>query len=436
MKRFAFPLLAILFTGSSVLAQQQTVTIATVNNPDMIELKKLSTKFEADNPNIKLNWVVLEENTLRQKVTTDAATGGGQLDLFFIGLYEAPIFGKLGLLKPIENLPAEYDIDDVFKSIRDGLSYNGKLYALPFNGESSMLMYRKDLFDEKGFTVPEQATYDDIKKWADALTDKSKGVYGITLRGKPGWGENMAYIDTLLNTYGATWFDMKWQPTIESPEWKEALTFYIDLLKRDGPPGASGNGFNENLTLFASGKAAMWIDATSGAGPLFDKKESQVSDKVAFATAPIAKTPNGSHWLWSWALAIPIKAKNADAALKFAEWATSKEYIKLAAADVGWPRIPPGTRKSTYDNKEYLDAAPFAAVTLKAMQTADPTNPCIKQVPYTGVQFVGIPEFQAIGTTVGQNIAGALTGATTLDAALKSSQTAAERAVKKGGYLK
>jgi sorbitol/mannitol transport system substrate-binding protein len=170
--RFAFPLLALLFTGSSLLAQQQAVTIATVNNPDMIELKKLSTKFEANNPNIKLNWVVLEENILRQKVTTDASTGGGQLDLFFIGLYEAPIFGKLGLLKPIENLPADYDIDDVFKAIRDGLSYNGKMYALPFNGESSMLMYRKDLFDEKGFTVPEQPTYDDIKKWADALTDK------------------------------------------------------------------------------------------------------------------------------------------------------------------------------------------------------------------------------------------------------------------------
>jgi len=436
MKRLAFPLLAILFTGSSLLAQQQTVTIATVNNPDMIELKKLSTKFEADNPNIKLNWVVLEENVLRQKVTTDASTGGGQLDLFFIGLYEAPIFGKLGLLKPIENLPADYDVDDVFKSIRDGLSYKGKLYALPFNGESSMLMYRKDLFDEKGFTVPEQPTYDDIKKWADALTDKSKGTYGITLRGKPGWGENMAFLGTLLNTYGATWFDMKWNPTIDSPEWKDALTFYIDLMKKDGPPGASGNGFNENLALFASGKAAMWIDATSGAGPLYDKSQSQVSDKVAFATAPIAKTPNGSHWLWSWALAIPIKAKNADAALKFAEWATSKEYIKLAAADVGWPRVPPGTRKSTYDSKEYLDAAPFAAVTLKAMQTADPTNPCIKPVPYTGVQFVQIPEFQAIGTTVGQNIAGALTGGMTLDKALKESQTAAERAVKKGGYLK
>jgi sorbitol/mannitol transport system substrate-binding protein len=435
-ERFAFPLLALLFTGSSLLAQEQTVTIATVNNPDMIELKKLSTKFEADNPNIKLNWVVLEENILRQKVTTDASTGGAQLDLFFIGLYEAPLFGKIGLLKPIENLPADYDVDDIFKSIRDGLSYKGKLYALPFNGESSMLMYRKDLFDEKGFTVPDQPTYDDIKKWADALTDKSKGIYGITLRGKPGWGENMGFIDTLLNTFGATWFDMKWNPTIDSPEWKEALTFYIDLMKKDGPPGASSNGFNENLALFASGKAAMWIDATTGAGPLYDKSQSQVSDKVAFAAAPIAKTPNGSHWLWSWALAIPTKAKNPEAALKFAEWATSKDYIKLAAADVGWTRVPPGTRKSTYDNKEYLDAAPFAAVTLKAMQTADPTNPCIKPVPYTGVQFVQIPEFQAIGTTVGQNIAGALAGRMTLDKVLKDSQAAAERAVKNGGYLK
>ena len=190
-----------------------------------------------------------------------------------------------------------------------------------------MLMYRKDLMDEKGLKMPEQPTYEDIKKFADALTDKAKGIYGITLRGKPGWGENMAYVDTLINTSGATWFDMNWKPTIDTPEWKKAINYYVDLMKADGPPGASSNGFNENLTLFASGKAAMWIDATSGAGPLFDKSQSQVSDKVAFAAAPIAVTPNGSHWLWSWAFAIPKAAKQAEAAEKFALWATSKEYI-------------------------------------------------------------------------------------------------------------
>ena len=420
----------------AALAEQKTVTIAVVNNPDMIRLKKLSSKFEEQNPDIKLNWVVVEENVLRQRVTTDVSQSSGQFDLVYLGLYEAPIFAKRGWLLPIENVPASYDLDDVFKSIRDGLSYNGKLYALPFNAESSMLMYRKDLFDAKGLTMPEQPTYDDIVKFAGALTDKSKGMYGITLRGKPGWGENMAFVGTLLNTFGATWFDMKWKPTIDTPEWKKAITFYVNLMKKDGPPGASSNGFNENLTLFGSGKAAMWIDATSGAGPLFDKSQSQVSDKVAFTSAPVAATPNGSHWLWSWALAIPKAAKQPEAALTFAEWATSKEYIKMAAEDGGWATVPPGTRKSTYDNPEYQAAAPFASVTLKAMQTADPTNPAIKPVPYVGVQFVGIPEFQAIGTQVGQNISAALAGKESVEQALKTSQTQVERAMKEAGYLK
>ncbi|MGA8476639.1 MAG: extracellular solute-binding protein, partial [Chthoniobacterales bacterium] len=244
MKRHLAIFVTVLFTGASAIAEQKTVTIATVNNPAMIELKKLSPKFEAANPDIKLNWVVVEENVLRQRVTTDVSTGSGQFDLVFIGLYETPIFAKRGWLKEIANLPADYDLEDVFKGIRDGLSYEGKLYALPFYGESSMLMYRKDLLEAKGLTMPEQPTYDDIKKFADALTDKTKGIYGITLRGKPGWGENMAYVDTLLNTFGCTWFDEKWNPTIDTPEWKKAITFYVDLMKADGPPGASANGFN------------------------------------------------------------------------------------------------------------------------------------------------------------------------------------------------
>ena len=437
IKCFVFPVfLAVLFTGVSAIAQQNTVSIAVVNNADMIRLKKLSPKFEEKNADIKLNWVIVEENVLRQKVTTDVSTGSGQFDIVFIGLYETPIFAKRGWLRPLENFPADYDLDDVFTGLRDGLSYEGKLYAIPFTGESSMLMYRKDLFDAKGLNMPDQPTYDDIAKFADALTDKAKGIYGIALRGKPGWGENMAYIATLINTFGGTWFDMQWHPTIDSPEWKKAITFYVDLMKKDGPPGASSNGFNENLTIFASGKAAMWIDTTLGAGPLYDKSQSQVSDKVAFTSSPIAVTPNGSHLLWSWALAIPKKAKNPEAAFKFARWATSKEYLQLAAEDGGWATIPPGTRKSTYDNPEYQKAAPFAAVTLKALQTADPTNPCIKKVPYTGIQFVAIPEFQSFGTVVGQNISGALAGKMSVDQVLKDSQAAVNRAVKAAAYEK
>jgi sorbitol/mannitol transport system substrate-binding protein len=435
MKRYIEILITILFTGVCAIAEQKTVTICTVNNPDMIELKKLSPKFEEKNPDIKLNWVILEENVARQRITTDVSTGSGQFDIVFIGLYETPIFAKRGWLRPMENLPADYDIEDVFKSLRDGLSYQGKLYALPFYGESSMLMYRKDLLEQKGLKMPEQPKYEDVKKIADALTDKAKGDYGITLRGKPGWGENMGFIDTLINTFGGTWFDTKWNPTVDSPEWKKAITFYVELMKADGPPGASANGFNENLTLMAGGKAAMWIDATVAGGFLENPKESQVAGKMGYAPSPIEATPNGSHWLWSWTFAIPKAAKQAEAAEKFAVWATSKDYIKLVAEDIGWPGVPPGTRKSTYDNPEY-QKSPFAAATLQAMQSADPTNPCIKPVPYTGIQFVLIPEFQSFATVVGQNISGALADKLTVEQALKDSQAAVGRAVKQAGYQK
>jgi polyol transport system substrate-binding protein len=427
---------SLLFGAIVVQAQQTSVTIAAVNNPDMLELKKLSAKFLEQNPNISLNWVIVEENILRQRVTTDVSTGSGQFDLVFLGLYEAPIFAKRGWLQPIGELPADYDLEDVFKSLRDGLSYDGKLVALPFYGESSFLMYRKDLFEQKGLKMPEQPTYDDIAKFAAALNDKDHGFYGLALRGQPGWGENMATVDTMANSFGASWFDMDWRPMLETAAWKNALSTYVDLVKKYGPPGVTANGFNENLTLFSSGKAAMWIDATVAGGILENPKNSQVVGKVGYASAPIAVTPNGSHWLWSWAFAIPSKAKNAEGAKKFAAWATSKQYIQLVADDLGWASVPPGTRKSTYENPEYQKKAPFAEATLKSMQTADPTNPSVQKVPYTGITFVGIPEFQSLGTTVGQNVAGLVTGKTSLEQTMKLNQNEAERVMKQAGYLK
>jgi len=426
---------AIAAAGASA-AQAQTVTIAMLNNPDMIELKKLSPAFEKANPGIKLNWVILEENVLRQRATTDITTNSGQFDVMMIGTYEAPQWGKRGWLVPITNLPASYDLEDVVKTARDGLSYNGTLFALPFYVESSMTFYRKDLFDAKGLKMPEQPTYDQIAQFADKLTDKASGTYGICLRGKAGWGENMAYVTTVANTFGGRWFDEKWHAQLTTPEWKKAVKFYVDLLKKDGPPGASSNGFNENLTLMSSGKCGMWIDATVAAGILFNKQQSQVADKIGFAAAPIAVTPKGSHWLWSWALAIPKSSKSQDAAKKFIEWSTSKEYIELVAKDQGWASVPSGTRKSTYARPEYRAAAPFADFVLKAITTADPNNPTLKPVPYTGIQFVGIPEFQSFGTVVGQNISGALAGQMSVDQALSAGNAAADRAVMQAGYQK
>ena len=299
-----------------------------------------------------------------------------------------------------------------------------------------MLFYRTDLFKKAGIEMPAQPTWDQVKEWARKLTDKDAGVYGICLRGKPGWGENVAFLSTMVHSYGGQWFDMKWQPTLDSPEWKAAVTDYVNLLNQYGPPGAASNGFNENLSLFASGKCAMWIDATVAAGLLFNPDESQVADKVGFAQAPIGKTEKGSHWIWSWALAIPNSSDAQDAATQFITWATSKSYVELVGEQVGWTSVPPGTRQSTYENPKYIEAAPFAKPVLQAIESADPTDSTLNPSPYTGIQYVGIPEFQAIGTQVGQTIAAALAGQMSVDQALKGAQSSVSRTMRQAGYGK
>lgn len=420
-------------TGSQA-AEKTRLTIATVNNGDMITMQGLSRKFEEANPDIQLRWVVLEENVLRQRVTTDVASHGGQFDVLTIGSYETPIWARRDWLKPL-NLPASYDVNDLLKPVREGLSNNGKLYAVPFYGESSMLYYRKDLFQKAGITVPDQPTYPQVREWASKIHNPKNGVYGMCARGKPGWGENMAFLSTLVNTYGGQWFDMKWNPTINTPAWKEAISYYVDLMQKYGPPGASSNGFNENLALFSTGKCGMWVDATVAAGLLSNPKESKVYDKVGFARAPIEKYPNGSNWLWAWALAIPKTSKSPAAAQRFIAWATSKDYIQLVANQNGWVAVPPGTRMSTYENPNYQKAAPFASIVLRSIQSADITHPSAQPTPYKGVQYVDIPEFQAIGSSVGQTISAALAGSTSVDQALQQSQHSTERFMKHTGYI-
>lgn len=416
-------------------ASAEELTIATVNNSDMIIMQKLSPEWEKETGN-KINWVVLEENVLRQRVTTDIATKSGQFDVMTIGGYEAPIWGKAGWLLDVDDLGDDYDYDDLIKPVRAGLTVDDKLYAVPFYSESSFTYYRKDLFDAAGLKMPDAPTYDEIKEFATKLTDKSKEQYGLCLRGKPGWGENMAYLGTLINTYGGRWFDEQWKPQINSDEWKKAINFYVDLMKEAGPPGLTSNGFNENQALFSTGHCAMWIDATSGAGRVYDPKQSQVADKVAFTKAPVAVTPNGSAWAWSWNLAIPASTKKAEAAKSFLKWATSKSYVELVGEKENWVAVPPGTRQSTYSNENYQKAAPFAATVLASIESADPTKPTKDPVPYTGIQFVAIPEFQAIGTIVGQAISAAVSGQQSVDAALDGAQRQVEQIMTQSGYIK
>jgi len=417
-------------------AHAETITIATVNNGDMIRMQKLTDDFTSKNPDIQLNWVTLEENVLRERVTTDIATKGGQYDIVTIGNYEVPIWAKQGWLLELTALGDNYDIDDLLPAIRGGLSVDSKLYASPFYGESAMTMYRTDLLEKAGLKMPESLNWDFVKEAATKMTDRAAGVNGICLRGKAGWGENMAFITAMANSYGARWFDENWQPQFDQPEWKAALGDYVQLMKDAGPDGASSNGFNENLTLFQQGKCGIWMDATSAGSFVTNKNDSTVADKVGFSVFPDSGNGNHGNWLWSWNLAIPASSTKAEAAQKFISWATDKAYTELVASKEGWANVPPGTRTSLYKNDEYLKAASFAATTLAAMDAADITKPTIKPVPYTGGQFVAIPEFQGLGTTVGQLFSAALAGQMTVDDALAQAQSVSVREMTRGGYIK
>src|SRR6185369_10253665 len=406
------------------------VRVLMVNNPQMVDLQKLAGTF-TQQTGIKVDFTVLPENDLRDKASLEFASQAGQYDVATLSNFEIPFYSKNNWLTPMDDYIAKdpgFDQADVLKPI--ALSLTGpdrKIYGEPFYGESSFLMYRKDVFAAKGLTVPDHPTWNQIADLAAKVGNAQPGMRGICLRGQPGWGQVMAPVTTVVNTFGGTWFEKDWTAKVNAPEFKQAVNFYVNLIKAHGEPGASQAGFTECLNAMSQSKVAMWYDATSAAGSLEDPSVSKVAGKVGYVQAPVVKT-KASGWLWTWAFVEPKTTKNADAASKYMLWATGKDYEKLVGQKLGWARVPAGKRKSTYSIPEYKKAsAAFGQQTLPAIEEANPENPGVQPRPTVGVQFVDIPEFQDLGTKVSQDIAAAIAGRGTVDDALNKGQTLAEQ---------
>ncbi|WP_329318167.1 ABC transporter substrate-binding protein [Streptomyces sp. NBC_01262] len=420
--------------GSSSSGGGKSINVLMVGNPQMEDIAKLTKSTFTKDTGIKVNFTVLPENELRDKVTQDIATKAGQYDVATIGAYEVPIWYKNGWLHELGSYAdkdASFDKADLLKPMVQSLSgSDGKLYALPFYGESSMLMYNKDVMTAKGITVPEHPTWQQVADIAAKADGAEPGMKGICLRGLPGWGELGAPLTTVVNTFGGTWFTKDWKAQVNSAAFKKATNFYVNLVKQHGEAGASQSGFTECLNALSQKKVAMWYDATSAAGSLEDPASSKIAGHVGYAYAPTVETKS-SGWLWSWAWAMPKTTKNADAASKFMLWASSKKYEKLVGEKLGWARVPAGKRASTYTIPEYQKAAAsFGDITLKSIEGADPTNPGVQPRPTVGVQFVAISEFQDLGTKVTQEISAAIAGKTSVDKALDDGQKLAEDVAK------
>lgn len=405
-----------------------TLVIAIVSNPQMKDAISLAPEFEKAT-GINLKFVSLPENQARAKITASTATEGGEFDVVMISNYEAPQWAANGWLENLEPHMAAtpgYDEGDFIPSIKTSLSYKNQMYAVPFYGESSFLAYRKDLFDKAGITMPAKPTWQQIADFAAKLDDKAAGVAGICLRGKPGWGESLAPFTTVANTFGAQWFDQNWNAKLTSPEFTQAANFYVNLIREHGEVGASSAGFSECGTRYTQGNAAMWYDATVMAGTNEDPSSSKIVGKSGYAPAPVVKT-QASGWLYTWALGIPKVAKDKDAAWKFMAWMTDKAYVQKVGRTYGWNRVPPGVRQSTYAIPEYADAAKaYAKPTLDGIADANQQKVMANPVPYPGIQFVGIPEFQDLGTRVSQQLSAAIAGRESVEDALKQSQDYAQ----------
>ncbi|WP_298849415.1 sugar ABC transporter substrate-binding protein [uncultured Ruegeria sp.] len=418
-------------TGAFAADPSATITVATVNNGDMIRMQGYTDKFTEDT-GIAVEWVTLEENVLRQRVTTDITTKGGAFDIMTIGMYETPIWGANGWLVPLDDLSEDYDVGDILPAMAGGLSHEGTLYAAPFYGESSMIMYRTDLMEAAGLEMPEAPTWEFIAEAAAAMTDRDADINGICLRGKAGWGEGGAFITAMSNSFGARWFDMDWNAQFDTEPWANTLNFYKNMMDASGPTGYATNGFNENLSLFNQGKCGMWIDATVAAS-FVTGDDSTVADSVGFALAPDTGLGKRSNWLWAWALAIPAGTQQQAEAKQFIEWATSKGYIELVAENEGWANVPPGARKSLYENPDY-QAVPFAQMTLDSILSADPANSTVEPSPYVGIQFAAIPEFAGIATEVSQEFSAAYAGQQSIEEALEKAQAITNDAMEAAGY--
>jgi sorbitol/mannitol transport system substrate-binding protein len=412
--------------GASSGGDTGTVTVAVVSNPlitgQMIPLTQ--SVFEKDNPGITVKFATYTEGDLRAAIEKDVSTHSNSFNVIMIGPYETPLFAKDGWL---DNLTTgyikgdpSYDASDLLPAVAKSLSYNNDLYAVPFYGESSMLYYNKAMLSAAGITMPAHPTWAQVAADAAKLNQPGKEA-GICLRGLAGWGDNMASLDTVINTFGGEWYNTGWQAQLTSPADEAAVNFYVNLVKADGESGASNDSFNQLLTLYGQGKCAMWYDSTVAATSLATTYPS-VFAQTGYAFAPVDKTTS-SGWLWSWSLGIPQGVSNQGAAWKFVSWATSKQYDSLVAAKYGWSAVPPGSRTSLYQNPSYQKAASaFANITLQSIDGTDPTHPTLNPVPYVGVQYVDIPQFESLGLQVGQQIAGAIAGTESVSQALQASQ--------------
>lgn len=300
-------------------------------------------------------------------------------------------------------------------------TYQDKIYGLPFYGESSILMYNKELFAKAGVAVPK--TMEELMTAAKVLT--KDGTYGIVLKGNRDQASNGYIWPMFLHSFGGEYFDANHRPIFNSQAGVEATDFFNELMKY-APPGAVNMGWNEVQVALQQGQAAMSIDASNFASALENKDLSKTAGKIGYAPVPTGQFAQDPA-IATASLNINAKSKKQDAAWEFLKWATSSEMQMKFAMNGSRSDV---TRNSVFSNPEYQKVYNWDNGNwIKATQ--DMMN--IMRGDYRPVYY---PEWVQIGNAIAIEVQSVFIGNKTSKQALDSAAVAVEKIMRDGGYIK
>lgn len=330
----------------------------------------------------------------------------------------APMFGNAELAMP------DYDRDDIIKAYADGLGLVGgprgylpgpgaKLYGIPYGAECSVLAYRKDLFAKHDLKVPR--TYDDMLHAARVIKDKEPGVGGLTQRAQAGHQVTTGWLNH-LTPYDGLVIDDAYRPMVNEPNAIRATNAYKEFIDT-GPTGGAAFDFGQMLNAFLQGQAAMYCDSISIFGPARNPASSKVADTVGYAIHPKAAKYSGE--LGGFGMAIPKASARQEAAFAFIQWMTAKAQDVKVTAQGGQP-----TRMSTLDNPDVAKIYPVD-VYRECLRISNPDwRPIINEWTEISEKVLGV------------RLSEAITGKTTVEAAMSGASGQIKGVLQRAGYYK
>ena len=412
-------------------AEGAEITVAVIPASYFDNLIAIAPQFEALT-GVKVRFDKVPPGQIRQKSLLDLSSKTATYATHAADPMYFPLYASNKWVDPLDRYLSDASLtdnawfryEDILKAWRDADSYEGKPYGIPYDGEVTVQVYRKDLYDAKGLKAAD--TFEEYAKNAAAINDPNNRVYGMALRGFAGAGQNMYIYPSIFREFGGSWFQGN-KVVVNTPEAVRALDWYVDVLSKYAPPAVRNWNWPDIADAFSQGTLGCYIDAHSSAAVLMNPEKSKVIGKFAFARWP--KGPSGkrvtSIWNWGFPINAALNERQKKATWLFVTWAASSE----TQARTSWKFA--GAAKRSGINRTSLWRSPeFLAMTKDiGPNFVDAAIQSLEQD--TDVEWrPRVPQWPAIGETMATAIQTALVGQKKSKDALDEAQARIEQILK------